>query len=228
MNDLLMQNNRLAYCPLDIPKVSINIDVVTKLVDLFDTSHHEGIWKCLPLLGRVKSQADFRDAAAFEHAWEHRYDKEGTVSVHQDVYDYLKPIYEQIKLLPLIPTHAQILCQTKYVGRHYDLKHVGKDFIDDCPGFNDAVEPAGYKIQLNQLDAKSFFVCPSFEKPRVHIRFPTDTNTFVINEKTFPHGADMPPQPKYIVSIFGLIDAAAHKKLLTQSLSKYPDFAIAF
>ena len=218
----------IAYCPIDVPRISVNDQLVKTLVDSMDTGHHDGLWKCLPLIGRVQSQVDFKSAEAFELAWEKRYSLTGAVLVNQQVLEKLPALFAHIMSLPLKVTHAQILCQTADVGKHYDLKHEGMSYFDDYPGINDEVEPAGYKVLLNQTDRKSFYVAEAFGKTNHYIVLPSDTNTFVINEKTFPHGAKKLDDEKYIVSIFGLIDKEKHLELVKRSAEKYPSFVIQF
>lgn len=223
--------NNVAFCPIDLPFVSVDESVVSDLIDAHNTGHHDGLWKALPLLGRVRSQAEFSNAAAFEMAWERRYDLDGEVLFNQEILVPLKPILDQIARLPMIATHAQILSQISDVGKHFDLKNdQGRPgtYVDDHPGLNDDNEPGSYKIMLNCLDEKSFYVSCGFGQPNVYVSYPPESNTFVINEKQFPHGATMPSKPKFIVSIFGLIDTAQHKHLLTQSIAKWSNHVIQF
>lgn len=184
----------------------------------------------MPLIGRVLGQSDFLNSNQFEKAWEKRYSTTGKVLYNKLVYNELKLLYDHIAQLPLEVTHAQILSQTTDVGKHYDLKHNddGTTYIDDYPNINDQLEPAGYKILLNNFDKESFYVAEGFGKKNNYIKLPKDTNTFVINEKTYPHGATMLDTPKYVVSIFGLINKEKHTKLIDTSLLKYPEYSIIF
>jgi len=220
--------SNIAYCPLDIPKINIDEKLLTLLVDKHNTGHHDNLWKCLPLMGRVNSQSDFQNSQAFEKAWEIRYDEQGVVLNNELVYDQLKSLFDHISSLPLIVTHAQILSQIADVGKHYDMKHEAKVFKDDYPEVNKFHEPAGYKILLNNFNVDSFYVAEKFGAKEMYIKLPEDTNTFVINEKTYPHGATKPPTPKFVVSIFGLIKTIEHKELVKQSYKKYSNFAITF
>lgn len=222
--------SKLAYCPIDLPLIDIDEVLIRHLVEYYDTGHHDGLWKCLPLIGRVNTQREFEDASAFERAWELRYQQHGVVQYNMNVYSKLKPLFDHLEKLPLKITHAQILNQTADVGKHYDMKHdeTGKLYYDDYPDANVGMEPAGYKVLLNNFKSDSFYVSEGFGRANHYIRMPDDTNTFVINEKRFPHGATKPDKPKYIVSIFGLIDAAQHFKLIQDSIVKYQDYAITF
>lgn len=226
----MINYKKIAYLPIDLPKLIVQEDVILNLLDRYDTGHHDGLWKCLPLIGRVVSQENFLNAREFEKAWERRYLPSGEILYNYYVYKELKSLFDHLKLLPLTITHAQILNQTADVGKHYDLKHdeTGKKYFDDYPGINDGLEPAGYKVLLNNFDKKSFYVSEAFGKPNHYIQLPEDTNTFVINEKTYPHGATMTITPKYIVSIFGLIDKEKHFHLINKSIVKYSHYAITF
>lgn len=219
--------SKIAFSPLNIPKIIINEEVLNFLVDKFNTGHHDKIWKAVPLCGRVEKQSDFLIAEKIEEAWEKRYQSEGTVCINEEIYDYITPLYEHLKKLPLTITHAQILNQYRDVPRHYDMKHKNKNFIDDYP--NVKKEPNGFKILLNCFDIKSFYVCETFKSDPIFIKLPEDSNTFVINEKTFPHGAIKPFQrSKYVVSIFGLVHDNVYTNLLNESIKKYKDYVISF
>lgn len=221
----------IAFCPIDLPFIDIDEDLLSNLIKIHNIGHHDKLWNTLPLLGRVKKQEDFLDATLFEKAWEQRYNKVGTVLYNQNVYDQLKSLFDHIEKLPLIATHAQILSQIADVGKHYDLKNDnGKPgtYIDDHPGLYDNYEPCSYKIILNCFDEPSFYVAEGFGKPNIFVKYPPDTNTFVINEKTYPHGAKKPSKTKFIVSIFGLLDTKHHNNLLQRSTKKYSSYMIKF
>lgn len=220
----------VAYCPIDLSPIHIDELLLADLVNKHDTGHHDGLWKCLPLIGRVDSQSDFKSARMFELAWEKRYNAYGLISYNQAVYSDLKPLYDHLEQLPLTITHAQILNQIANVGKHYDLKHdiSGKVYYQDYPGVNEDLEPAGYKVLLNNFDTDSFYIAEGFGKPNHYIKLPKDTNTFVINENTYPHGATLTKTPKYIVSIFGLINKEKHHQLVQDSLQKYSNYSITF
>lgn len=218
----------LAFCPIDLPKLEIDCSLVESLISKFGTDHHEGLWRCLPLMGIVDSQNDFLSALKFEQAWDRRYNSHGKVEINSKLKNPLKSLYQQLSLLPMRPTHCQILNQVKEVGKHFDLKHVENKFIDDCPGLNDELEPANYKILLNQTNKESFFVSRKFGDKNQFVRLPDSTNTFVVNEKRYPHGAKLLHEPKYIVSIFGILDPKRHLNLVNHSLQKFNNFAISF
>lgn len=218
----------IAYCPLDLPKILIDEQLIHDLVNEYDTGHHDGLWKCLPLLGRVEKQNDFSSASAFEKAWERRYSDSGIVYENISIKSKLLPLFQHIYSLPMTPTHCQILSQIKDVGKHYDMKHEGKVFKDDYPEVNKFLQPSSYKILLNNFDVNSFYVAENFKEKNIYIKLPADTNTFVIDEKTYPHGATNTPTLKFIVSIFGLIKPNEHKELVERSYNKYSKFAITF
>lgn len=215
----------LAYCPLDLPKVVIDDSLINLLVDHYNPGHHDGIWDTLPLLGRVKEQKDFFNSKKFEEAWERRYDHHGEILINQAVYDNLRPLFEQFKKLPIEVTHAQILRANKDVPKHHDMKHRGGLFLDDFPSVK--YEPNGWKIILNETDKKSFFVSKNWHSDNTFISLPKDTNTFVINEKKYPHGSSY-VQDKCVVSIFGIVKEKESNELISKSLKKYKDYAISF
>ena len=215
----------LAYCPLDLPRVDIDEELVSALIDYHNPGHHDGIWDTLPLVGRVEKQNDFSNAVEFEKAWEIRYSDKGEVLYNELVKDKLKPIFDQLKLLPMQVTHAQLLRATKNVPKHHDMKHKKNTFINDLP--KDSYEPGGWKIQLNKTNEKSFYVCKNWQSDPDYIQIPKETNTFVINEKSFPHGSDY-VEDKIIVSIFGLIQKKDADALIKKSLEKYSDYSISY
>ena len=215
----------LAYCPLDLPKVDVDENLINSLVDQYNPGHHDGIWETLPLLGRVDNQEDFLNASKFEEAWEKRYNANGEIKKNSLLTNILKPIYDQFELLPLIVTHAQILRATKDIPKHHDMKHKAGKFINDLG--KDRYEPNGWKIILNKTLEKSFYVNETWDSNPDYIRLPEDTNTFVINEQTYPHGSTF-IKGKCVVSIFGLVDKDKADKLIEQSKKKYSDFIISY
>jgi len=219
------KNTMIAYCPLDLPRVEVDEDLIHKLIDHNNPGHHDNIWETLPLVGRVKSQEDFTNAEKFEEAWVKRYDAIGEVLYNERVMEELKPIFDQLKRLPIEVTHAQLLRATRNVPKHHDMKHKAGAFINDLPA--DSYEPGGWKIQLTKTERESFYVCKDWESDPQYIKIPTETNTFVINEKEFPHGSDL-VEGKVIVSIFGLVDRKNANTLIERSLTLYHDHAICF
>ena len=215
----------LAYCPLDLPRLNVDEIEINKLIDCYNPGHHDNIWDTLPLLGRVNSQLDFFDAPAFECAWEKRYNIEGDVLYNELLYKKLENVFQHFQKLPMLVTHAQILRAKKNVPKHFDMKHKQGKFIDDFPSIN--YEPNGFKILLNKTDCNSFFVCEDFSAEPKYIKLPTDTNTFVINEKRYPHGSTFISN-KCIISIFGLVDVTKCNKLIEKSIEKYKNFVISF
>lgn len=213
----------IAYCPLNLPKVVVNEDLVNLLVDNYNPGHHDGIWDTLPLLGRVDNQDDFSNAEKFEKAWEKRYDSQGQISTNDLVYDQLKPIFDQFERLPMKVTHAQILRANKDVPKHYDMKHKDGKFIIKGTDY----EPNGWKILLNKFHDRSFFVCKTLKSDPVYIDVPDSTNTFVINEKDYPHGSKFIAD-KCMVSIFGIVDKVEADNLIIDSSVRYGEYAISF
>jgi len=217
--------NRIAYVPIDLPFVKVDLDLVNLVIDNLSPGHHDGIWDTLPLLGRVPNQRAFKDSAEFEVAWEKRYDKDGEVLLNESVYDILKPIFDQFEKLPLYVTHAQILRATRDVPKHHDMKHVKGKFINDRPDIT--YDPNGFKIMLSHVDTESFFVSETFDSDKVYIKLPSSTNTFAINEKIFPHGSDY-IKDKCVVSIFGLVKENEMDSLLERSENKFKEYVIRF
>ena len=213
----------IAYCPLDLPKVMVDEDVVNLLIDTYNPGHHDGIWDTLPLLGKVNSQEDFLNAKEFEKAWEKRYDYDGIIKENILVSDKLKPIFDQFKKLPMQVTHAQILRANKNVPKHHDMKHKNGKFIIKGTDY----EPNGWKILLNKFEFKSFFICESMDSEPQYINLPNSTNTFVINEKNYPHGSTFVPD-KCMVSIFGLVDKVKADNLIIKSSIRYSDQVLSF
>jgi hypothetical protein len=224
----MIDYKKIAYLPVDIPRLIVDEAKIKELVDSNNTYHRTGWWKCLPLIARVSDQKDFYDQTKVHEAWQHRYDKNGEILYNLEVLNELKPLFDHLSKLPLFITYAQILLQVTHIVKHFDMRHNKKFYWDDYPGVNDDVEPACYKILLNNFDSKSFFVSKGFYEPNNYISLPPDTSTFLINEKKFPHGATLPEKPKFILPIFGLINKEAHLKLIDQSIKKYKDYVISY
>lgn len=215
----------LAFCPLDLPKVFVDEDLINVLVDYYNPGHHDGIWDTLPLIGRVDSQEDFKSAPKFEIAWQRRYDKTGEILKNKSVESELKSVFKLFEILPMVVTHAQILRAKRAVPKHFDMKHKKGEFINDLP--QDSFEPNGWKILLNKTNEQSFYVCKDWNSEPVYINLPENTNTFVINEKSHPHGSKF-VEEKCVVSIFGLVHRDKANNLIKRSYQKYNDYVIEF
>lgn len=213
----------IAYCPLDLPAIEVDEDLLELIVDHYDTGHHDKLWKAFPLIGKCDV---FDNAEKFEKAWEKRYTSDGKIKINPIAEKHFPELIQHLLNLPMTVTHAQILSQVKDIPKHFDMKHKDGKFIDDHPE-NLINEPAGIKILLNCRNEKSFYICKSFDSDPIFIELPEDTNTFAINEKTFPHGAKMLNKRKFIVSVFGFFTDEKNK-LIERSLKKYSSHAIVF
>tara|TARA_B100000085_G_scaffold99401_1_gene90457 strand:- start:4142 stop:4729 length:588 start_codon:yes stop_codon:yes gene_type:complete len=192
----------IAYIPLDIPKHNLQ-----NAVDKYNFWPHHlypDAWDCLPVCGKTKKWSQ----SEFYKAYERRYE---SGEVKWNVPE-LKPILEYY---PGEVTHAQVLNQKASIVAH-----------KDTPILRKQPEPNGFKILLNNVLEKSFYV--KVKGKRMHIKLPETTNCFAINEHDILHGATMPKNKKYIVSCFGIIDETKHKNLITRSIKKYGDYAIYF
>ena len=215
----------IAYCPLNLPKLDVDEDIVNSLIDYYNPGHHDNIWETLPLLGRVNSQEDFLSAVEFEKAWEKRYNVDGEIIKNLLLTTILKPIYNHFDLLPLTITHAQILRATRDIPKHHDMKHSRGKFINDLNA--DMYEPNGWKIILNNTSEKSFYMSKTWDSKIDYIQLPKDTNTFVINEQTYQHGSTF-VKDKCVISIFGLVDKDKANKLIDESKKKYSNYIIEY
>ena len=187
---------RIAYLPLDIPKEDLFF-----VVQNYKSHPHNiwpDLWDCLPVCGKT----DYWDADSFYDAYIHRYDSDKPVNWN---VPELKNI---IGYFPGKITHAQILNQKQIVPAHKDVPILKKQ-----------VEPAGFKIVLNNHLERSFFVKINGKKH--FIKLPETTNCFAINESEVTHGSMMPTTAKYVVSCFGEIDEKLHEDLISRSLAKY-------
>lgn len=224
----MIDYKKIAYLPVDIPRLIVDEAKIKELMESNNTYHRTGWWKSLPLIAKVQDQDDFFNQTKIDQAWHHRYNSIGTILYNKRIFNDLKPLFDHLLKLPLIITHSQILNQIYEVDKHFDMRHNKKFFWDDFPGVNDELEPATYKVLLNNFNAKSFYVSKGFYESNNYIVLPEDTSTFLINEKRFPHGATLTENSKYIVTMFGLINKDDHLKLIDQSIKKYKEYVISF
>lgn len=192
----------IAYIPLDIPKYNL-----INIIENYTFHPHNkwpDAWDCLPVCGKT----DVWDAVSFYDAYINRY-KPGIVQWN------VPELKEILSFYPGEVTHAQILNQKNFIAAHKDTPIIKKQ-----------VEPSGFKILLNPVLEKSFYL--KINGKRHFIELPTSTNCFAINEIDVLHGAMMPNYNKYIVSCFGEINDKLHSKLIENSLQKYEKHAIFF
>ena len=192
----------IAYIPLDIPK--FGLESIVEKYNFYPHHLYPNAWDCLPVCGKTTDW----NQSAFYKAYEDRYN---SGEVYWNVPE-MKPILEYY---PGEVTHAQVLNQKASIVAH-----------KDTPILRKQPEPNGFKILLNNILEKSFYV--KINGTRIHIELPNTTNCFAINEHDILHGATMPQQEKYIVSCFGIIDEAKHKELISRSVEKYGEYAIYF
>lgn len=222
----------LAFCPVDlgIPRMDLDFKGITSFFEKYSHLHKNKIWQCLPLLGRVASSDEFLRHEDFEKAWGERYAPKGMVRKNPLLPTAYNDLFHLMSLLPFkLLTHAQILKQVKPVPAHLDFKYEDGSFIDDTMGFHREMEPCLYKILLNdKLEPRTFFVAPEAQGPKHYVNLPDETNVFCISESTFWHGSDVPSAPKYIVSVFGLIDRSEHAQVLERSLKRFGNEGVFF
>jgi len=203
--------NSIAFLPLAIPSKQFNLN----LVESHRFNDHDlwpDTWKCLPIMGKTKKF----DQQHFHQAWVDRKEP-GDVHMNPAVDKTLSDdILELLSYMPFECTSAQILNQQNYVIAHKDVL----DYSVDLPK---QLEPNGFKILLNPVLERSFFVTQQEDSKRIFATMPDNTNCFTINENDYYHGSKKPKNNKYIVSCFGNIDAVKHKKLIEDSLQKYGD-----
>jgi hypothetical protein len=193
----------IAYLPLDIPKFDI-LDIVNQYKF---QAHNKWphAWDCLPVCGKTEGW----DAESFYDAFVNRFN-EGEVKWN------VPELKDVLKYYPGEVTFAQILNQKTTIPAHQDYPIIKKQ-----------AEPGGFRILMNPVLEKSFFV--KIDGKRQFVALPEDTSCFFMNEHEVFHGSVMPEHPKYLISVFGIIDDAAHKDLIDRSLSKYGDeYAIYF
>lgn len=201
--------DNIAYLPLDIPRKEFDLEVIEshdfELHDLWPDT-----WRCLPILGKTEKF----DQQHFHQAWVNRKEP-GKVNVNPAVDKKLADdILELLSYMPFECTSAQILNQQNYVIAHKDVL----DYSIDLPK---QIEPHGFKILLNPVLERSFFVAEEEESKRMFVKMPSTTNCFAINENDYYHGSKKPKNNKYLVSCFGDIDPVKHKTLIEKSLEKY-------
>lgn len=230
----MMDYEKLAYVPLDLPRIEFNYEELDQLMKEFGQEHYPytDLWHALAFCGRI---SDFDNPRVCDDAWNRRYEAGGVVKQNPHVTEPLaEKFWQLIRALPYEDcTFAQILSQKKDVVAHqdglYDVKSPVKVALAaGAVGFNLEPEPAGLKIMLSHLDYESFFVCERRGSRKIFIKIPQSTNSFAINERRFWHGAKAPPTSKYLLSTFGKIDPQKHRLLIDKSLQKYNDYAIWF
>ena len=107
----------------------------------------------------------------------------------------------------------------------YSQKSKQTKFINDLNA--DMYEPNGWKIILNNTSEKFFYMSKTWDSKIDYIQLPKDTNTFVINEQTYPHGSTF-VKDKCVISIFGLVDKDKANKLIDESKKKYSNYIIEY
>jgi len=195
--------NNIAYIPLDIPKFDI-----LNIIDNYSFQDHNKwahAWDCLPVCGKT----DKWDADSFYDAFLQKFEP-------GEVRWNVPELKDTLSYYPGEVVFAQILHQKTTIPAHRDYPIIKRQN-----------EPSGFRILMNPKLEKSFFV--KVDGKRYFIDLPDDTSSFIMNEYDVSHDSVMPTNPKYIISVFGIIDEERHSDLIKRSLDKYgKDYGIFF
>jgi hypothetical protein len=139
-----------------------------------------------------------------------------------DFYYEFPEVVNTVENLPYQKiSYVYLFEQCIEVKPHFDV--VGKNF-------NEALEPASYRINLLMEDEQAFYICDSEAGDTYsHPRFPPDSNTWVFSNKKFMHGSLIPESGKRKILLVigkGILNSEKHLKLLENSYLKYKNFIL--
>jgi hypothetical protein len=213
--------DNIAYVPLDLPKVEFPYE---ELNDFFqkhklDSYPFTNVWDTFCVKGNVE---DWYSPQSTRRGFEKKYDPIDT-PYHPALPDWLKQKFKQA--LDALPykycTYAHLLSNKVYVTPHRDN--------DDNPfGYGSEPEPSGIKIFCSHTNVRTLFMMQSSDSARDFVKIPPDSNSAAINDKKFLHGAKYIGEPKFILSVFGIVDPVKHKELVSRSIQKYKDYVISY
>lgn len=93
-------------------------------------------------------------------------------------------------------------------------------------------EPVGYRFVVAGAKDK-LYMCKEYDytkdmswQEKTYCTVPEDTDCFLINNQTQPHGVDEDSDDRLVGFILGKVNPEKHKALLEQSVNKYKDFVV--
>lgn len=221
---------KLAFLPIAMPTPQTSLENLVSFENEFAIDHSTKLWRVLPILAPLRNDHDCQDQALVDEGWLGRFDEEYPIPPRwlfgsDQRFPELKNFLLSLPFRRL--SHCNILRQLQEIPPHIDYE---ERLEEDSNKAKPWTEPASYKILLHGSDVPSFYVCPQREiEGRKFPSFPPGFNAFVVSDRECFHGAQFfPNHPKYIVSIFGLLDHSAHTEMLQKSLEKFGQYAIWF
>lgn len=197
-----MMSPRLLWTPIDLPR----------LPDLGDLCRPDGRWRSF-------AWWDFIRLTENEHA-----SKNYNVTDWSPwVKDEYPQLVEWFRLLPFKTLrHVKINMQTRPVARHVDFTN---------PMLNPALwannhdsEPCGYRMLISGKRSGAMWVEKS-NGTRCVCDLPEDTDTYVLNHTSGPHGVEE-DTARMVIFLYAEIDRSVHADLLRRSVEKYPQHAV--
>jgi hypothetical protein len=219
---------KLGFIPVAIPTPRVSVEALLDYEKRHSIQHASPWWTVLPLIAPLEKDEDLRNQALVDRGWMARFDVNYPVKPRwlfdgAQQFPELKLFLEQLPFRHL--AHCNILRQNQAVPPHIDydprLEAGPTGVLADC-------EPASYKIILHGSNLNSFYICdPGAGDRHVFPTYPEGFECFAISDGHYLHGAEyFPGEPKYIVSIFGLLDKGAHARLIAESLLRFGKHAI--
>ena len=93
-----------------------------------------------------------------------------------------------------------------------------------------ANEPCGYRLLINGVRKRSFFVCREEQSPPEewnYVTIPESTDTFLIPYTKPAHGTKKVEDNRLVVFLSGIISPERHQALIKRSVEKYSEYMVS-
>ena len=217
-----MIRDEILFLPIDIPKLSINLDKIKAFRKqcMSDEVFGDRFFRSVSLRGPVNSKSK-----SFYHIYDATSDWQWT----DTATDHFQEVIDHIKLLPFkLVTFVSFIGakDNKLMPPHYDYP------LHQLPDHVKQNEPYAYRVSLGDIH-DAFYVSTMQGLTEDELdngkylfgNLPLTTNNWNMTCSKSFHGT-LPKEDKETLFVSGILDEAAHRQLIDRSYKKYKDFAI--
>lgn len=226
----------IAYAPLDIdvrlPDEKVLIEYcnqyfVNQESDEKDFPDTYNNLYSVPVYARGTTK-DWYDPSTAQQGYINRYNHTGVPGNYANGIDKLMPeipyILSQLPYKEL--TVAMFFVQKAFVRPHYDTEL--DEQYDDLSEILIENEPHRINVLLTNHGTRSFFVSEFSDSQRYFPNITKERPCYAFCERYHYHGADYVAPNKILLTTFGILDREKHRKMINESIQKYPDEIIRF
>jgi hypothetical protein len=217
-----MVRDNILFLPIDIPKLSTNLDKIKmfRKQRMSDEVFGDRFFRSVHLRGPIDSKSK-----SFYHIYDETLDWQWTTTAT----DHFQEVIEHVKLLPFkLITFVSFIGakDNKLMPPHYDYP------LHQLPDHVRRYDPYAYRVSLGDTH-DAFYVSTmqglnDDELDRGKYLFgnlPFSTNNWSMTCSKSLHGT-LPREDKETLFVSGILDEVAHQQIIDRSYEKYKDYAI--